>query len=153
MAKSHQTGNSHAVHQKSAILQLGVKREISAIVESDPFLTSSLNTNSRSTHCFPGLRSKDVVKIEPTGHPLLWERADRTHVTTGQLLQISAQHAIAIALRRGKAGLREFDDEAVTETLRDENRPDMRTITVPNEIFVRLRTRFGQSTARRRWSK
>ena len=74
---------------------------------------------------FPGFQSKDVVKIELTGHPLLWERADRAHVTTGRLSQVSAQHAIAFALRRGKASLREFDDEAVTETLRDENRSDV----------------------------
>ena len=45
-------------------------------------------------------------------------------MTTGRLSQVSAQHAIAIALRRGKAGLREFDDESVTVTLRDENRSD-----------------------------
>ena len=125
MANFHQTGNIHTVHHKSAILQLGVQQEMSAIVESDLFLTSSLNTNSWSAHFCPGLRSEDVVKIEPTGLPLLWERADRTHVTTGRLLQISAQHAIAIALRRGKVGLREFDDETVTESLRDENRQDM----------------------------
>ncbi len=74
---------------------------------------------------FPRLRSEDVVKIELIRHPLLWERADRAHVTTGRLSQVNAQHAIAIALRRGKAGLREFDDEAVTETLRDENRSDV----------------------------
>ena len=68
-----------------------------------------------------GLRSEDVVKIELTGQLFLWERGDLTHVITGQLSQVSAQHAIEIALRRGKAGVRKFDDEAVTETLREEN--------------------------------
>ena len=74
---------------------------------------------------FLGLRSGDVVKFELTGHPPLWERADQTHVTTGRLLQVSAQHAIAIALRRGKVGLRKFNDETVSETLCDENRSDV----------------------------
>ena len=46
-------------------------------------------------------------------------------MTTGRLSQANTQQAIAIALRRGKADLREFDDESVTETLRDENRPDV----------------------------
>ncbi len=105
--------------------QLGVKRGISAIVESAPFLTSGPNTTSWGTDFFLGLRSEDVVKFELTGHPLLWESADQTHVTTGRLSQVSAQHAIAIALRRDKAGLREFDDGAVAETLRDENRSDV----------------------------
>ena len=107
------------------MLQLGVKREISAIIESDPFLTLSQNANTWITDIFLRLRSEDVVKFELTGHPPLWERADQAHVTTGRLSQVSAQHAIAFALRRGEAGLREFDDEAVTETLRDENRPDV----------------------------
>ena len=98
---------------------------------------------------FPGLRSEDVVKIELTGHPLLWERADRTHVTTGRLSQVSAQHAVAFALRRGKAGLCEFDDEAVTETLRDENRPDVIFSDDTDRAFemahMHVQTRQGQN--------
>ena len=74
---------------------------------------------------FLGLRSEDVVKFELTGHPPLRERADQTHVTTGRLSQANTQRAIAIALRRGKVGIREFDDEAVAETLCDENRSDV----------------------------
>ena len=46
-------------------------------------------------------------------------------MTTGRLAQVSAQHAIAIALRRGKAGLVEFNDDAAAETLRDHIRPDV----------------------------
>jgi len=70
-----------------------------------------------------GLRSEDVEEVRLSGHPLLRQRADRPQVSTGRLSQVSAQHAIAIALRRGQAGLAEFSDEAVTETLRDGIRP------------------------------
>jgi 2-methylcitrate dehydratase PrpD len=72
-----------------------------------------------------GLRSDDVAAVELTGHPLLRERTDRPDVTTGRLAQVSAQHAIAIALRRGKAGLTEFNDDAAGETLRDKIRPEV----------------------------
>ena len=74
---------------------------------------------------FLELWGEDIVTFELTGHLPLWERADQTHVTTGRLLQVSAQHAIAIALRRGKVGLRTYDDETVSETLCDENRSDV----------------------------
>lgn len=65
-----------------------------------------------------GLRLEDVAAIEVTGHPLLRERTDRPDVTTGREGQVSAQHAIAILLLRGRAGLDEFTDEAVAETRR-----------------------------------
>ena len=59
----------------------------------------------------------DVTGVELTGHPLLRQRTDRPDVTTGREAQISAQHAITITLKHGRAGLAEFTDAAVTETL------------------------------------
>ncbi|MEJ8572076.1 MmgE/PrpD family protein [Microbaculum marinum] len=65
-----------------------------------------------------GLKLEDVAAIEVTGHPLLRQRTDRPDVSTGRMSQVSAQHAIAIVLLRGRAGLQEFSDEAAAETLR-----------------------------------
>lgn len=65
----------------------------------------------------------DIARVELTGHPLLQQRADRPDVATGREAQVSAQHAIAIALRRGRAGLAEFSDASVAETARDNIRP------------------------------
>lgn len=64
------------------------------------------------------LRLEDVAAVTLSGHPLLRQRTDRPGVRTGRESQVSAQHAIAIALLRGRAGLDEFSDEAVAETLR-----------------------------------
>ena len=65
-----------------------------------------------------GLTLGDVAAVELAGHPLLRERTDRPDVTTGREGQVSAQHTVAIVLLRGRAGLDEFDDPAVAETLR-----------------------------------
>jgi 2-methylcitrate dehydratase PrpD len=69
------------------------------------------------------VRIEDVTEIELTGNPFLKQRTDRPDVMTGRESQVSAQHAIAIALRRGRAGVAEFDDAAVAETARDDIRP------------------------------
>lgn len=65
-----------------------------------------------------GLTPQNVASATLTGHPLLRQRTDRPDVRTGRGSQVSAQHAIAIVLRRGAAGLEDFGDEAVAETLR-----------------------------------
>lgn len=65
-----------------------------------------------------GLALEQLASITLTGHPLLRQRTDRPGVRTGRESQVSCQHAIAIALLRGRAGLDEFGDEAVAETLR-----------------------------------
>ena len=57
----------------------------------------------------------EVERIEIIGHPLLRARADRAHVETGREAQISAQHSVAVALVRGRAGLPEFSDECVAD--------------------------------------
>lgn len=54
-----------------------------------------------------------IVRVELRAHPLLRERTDRPDVTSGKLSQVSAQHAVAVSLNRGRAGLNEFSDEAV----------------------------------------
>jgi 2-methylcitrate dehydratase PrpD len=57
----------------------------------------------------------DIEQIELTGHPLLRERTDRPGVRTGRESQVSAQHAVAVVLSRGEAGLDEFSDAAVAD--------------------------------------
>ncbi|MGI4859942.1 MAG: MmgE/PrpD family protein [Janthinobacterium lividum] len=57
----------------------------------------------------------DIASIELVGHPLLRERTDRPNVRTGRAAQVSAQHAVAVALARGRAGLAEFSDACVAE--------------------------------------
>lgn len=54
-----------------------------------------------------------IVRVELRAHPLLRERTDRPGVTSGKLSQLSAQHAVAVSLKRGRAGLNEFSDQAV----------------------------------------
>ncbi|OZI70896.1 MmgE/PrpD family protein [Bordetella genomosp. 12] len=56
-----------------------------------------------------------IARMELTGHPLLRQRTDRPGVTSGRLSQVSAQHAVAVSLVRGRAGLPEFSDEAVAD--------------------------------------
>ncbi|RAU48116.1 MmgE/PrpD family protein [Pseudomonas sp. RIT412] len=57
----------------------------------------------------------DIARIELTGHPLLRQRTDRPGVREGRQSQVSAQHAVAVALATGKAGLAEFSDAAVND--------------------------------------
>ncbi|QGZ66892.1 MmgE/PrpD family protein [Paraburkholderia acidisoli] len=56
-----------------------------------------------------------IESVELRGHPLLRERTDRPGVTSGRAAQVSAQHAVAVALARGRAGLAEFSDATVAE--------------------------------------
>jgi 2-methylcitrate dehydratase PrpD len=67
----------------------------------------------------PGFEAAAVISVELRGNPFLRQRTDRPDVRTGREAQVSAQHAIAIAFKRGEAGLDAFSDEAVAETLRD----------------------------------
>ena len=56
-----------------------------------------------------------VQRIELTGHPLLRERTDRPGVQSGRASQVSAQHAVAVSLQLGRAGLDEFSDACVAD--------------------------------------
>lgn len=90
---------------------------------------------------------EDVAGVELRGHPFLQQRTDRPDVATGRESQVSAQHAIAIALRRGRAGLAEFDDAAVAETARDGIRPVVRFVDDDSydieSVRMTVRTRAG----------
>ncbi|WP_341957578.1 MmgE/PrpD family protein [Pseudomonas sp. RC10] len=57
----------------------------------------------------------DIQRIELTGHPLLRQRTDRPDIRFGRQSQVSAQHAVAVSLATGKAGLAEFSDAAVSD--------------------------------------
>jgi 2-methylcitrate dehydratase PrpD len=58
---------------------------------------------------------EDITRIELTGHPLLRQRTDRPNIQFGRESQVSAQHAVAVALATGKAGLAEFSNAAVAD--------------------------------------
>lgn len=60
-------------------------------------------------------RLEQVSRIELRAHPLLRQRTDRPGVNSGKLSQVSAQHAVAASLSRGRAGLDEFSDAAVSD--------------------------------------
>ena len=78
----------------------------------NPVIDASLEIASR-----PEFNARAVKSITLKGHSLLRQRTDRSDVATGRESQVSAQHAIAIAFQRQKAGLDEFSDAAVAETL------------------------------------
>lgn len=58
---------------------------------------------------------EQVARITLRGNPLLKARADRPNVATGREAQVSVQHAIAVTLLRGSAGVADFSDQAVTD--------------------------------------
>lgn len=58
---------------------------------------------------------EQVERIELKAHPLLRQRTDRPGVASGKASQVSAQHAVAVTLARGRAGLDEFSDQAVAD--------------------------------------
>lgn len=64
-----------------------------------------------------GLSDPAAIKtVTIRAHPLLRERTDRPDVESGRLSQVSAQHALSIAILKGTAGVAEFSDVAVAET-------------------------------------
>ena len=97
------------------------------------------------------VRADDVASVELTGHLLLRQRTDRPEVTTGREAQVSAHHAIAIALTRGCAGLSEFTDAAVAETAAS-GRPQVRFHDEPGRdvasALVVLHLKDGRSLSR-----
>jgi 2-methylcitrate dehydratase PrpD len=56
-----------------------------------------------------------VEKVVVTGNPLMAARADRPNISTGRESQVSVQHAVAVALTFGKAGLEQFTDACVND--------------------------------------
>ncbi|MGE3306427.1 MAG: MmgE/PrpD family protein [Rhizobiaceae bacterium] len=63
----------------------------------------------------PAFDAGKVERITIRGNPLLKARTDRPAVTTGREAQVSAQHATAVALLRGSAGIADFNDAAVAD--------------------------------------
>jgi 2-methylcitrate dehydratase PrpD len=60
-------------------------------------------------------RAAQITAIELTGAPLLRQRTDRPNIRTGRESQVSAQHAVPVALLRGKADLNAFSDGAIDD--------------------------------------
>ena len=60
-------------------------------------------------------KTADIARVLVHGHPLLSERADRPHVTTGREAQVSVQHSVAAAQIYGDAGLDQYTDACVNE--------------------------------------
>lgn len=63
-------------------------------------------------HGTPPGRIESVIL---TGHPLLRQRTDRPGVATGREAQVSAQHAVAVSLLRGRADLAAFSAASVAD--------------------------------------
>jgi 2-methylcitrate dehydratase PrpD len=63
----------------------------------------------------PSLTPDAIERIVVRGNPLLSQRTDRPHVTTGREAQVSTQHSVAVALLFGKAGLQEYTDACVQD--------------------------------------
>lgn len=107
---------------QSIVSDLGVRWEIlnntykpfPCGVVLNPVIEACLGLSQHPELMQQGLEA--VERIELIGHPLLRQRTDRPHVTTGRESQVSAQHAVAVSLTRGKAGLAEFSDQAVSDT-------------------------------------
>ena len=60
-----------------------------------------------------GIEPATITAVTLTGHPLLRQRTDRPAPASGRLSQVSAQHAVAVSLLRGRAGQAEFSDSEV----------------------------------------
>ncbi len=61
------------------------------------------------------LDADSIESIVVRGHPLLGQRTNRPHVTTGREAQVSAQHSVAVAVLTGAAGLEQYSDAAVRD--------------------------------------
>jgi 2-methylcitrate dehydratase PrpD len=57
--------------------------------------------------------AQDIACVTVHGHPLLRQRADRPQPDSGRQAQVSAQHAVAVVLLDGRAGISEFSDGRV----------------------------------------
>ncbi|ARP95152.1 MmgE/PrpD family protein [Bordetella genomosp. 13] len=79
----------------------------------NPVIEACLDLSRDERYQRAGVGSVQSVLL--VGHPLLRQRTDRPGIRTGRQSQVSAQHAVAAALVRGRAGLDEFSDEAVAE--------------------------------------
>jgi 2-methylcitrate dehydratase PrpD len=73
-----------------------------------PFLDCVLDWRRR--------HASDIIdRVVLRGNPLLSDRTDRPHISTGTESQVSVQHAVAAALALGKAGLDQFTDDCARD--------------------------------------
>lgn len=75
---------------------------------------------------------EEIASITLSGHSLLQQRADRPNVMTGRESQVSAQHAVAVSLIFGAAGLAQFTDEAVHDPRVSAFRQKVKLAVVPD---------------------
>jgi 2-methylcitrate dehydratase PrpD len=61
------------------------------------------------------LKNKHPERLVVSQHPLAMERTDRPEPRNAIEARLSAQHAVAVALLRGRAGLAEFSDAAAND--------------------------------------
>ncbi|MGE6191121.1 MmgE/PrpD family protein [Stutzerimonas stutzeri] len=94
-----------------------------------------------------------VSHIELVGHPLLRARTDRPDIRLGRESQVSAQHAVAVSLATGKAGLAQFSDAAVADPALRALYPRLTFVDDPayavEAAQVRLRLDCGRVLIRR----
>lgn len=76
----------------------------------NPVIEACLNLQAQA-----GFSVDNVETIMVSGHSLLCERADRPTVASGRESQVSAQHAVAVSLLFGKAGIDQFSDQVVSD--------------------------------------
>lgn len=76
----------------------------------NPVIEACLNLQAQAEFSI-----NEIEKITVSGHSLLGERADRPTVASGRESQVSAQHAVAVSLLFGKAGIDQFSDKAVAD--------------------------------------
>lgn len=97
--------------------------------------------------------SADIERIELVGHPLLRERTDRPRPGSSREAQVSAQHAVAVALARGSAGLADFSDASVADPALRALRAQVMLIDDPRLAVeaaqITLVLRSGRTVSRR----
>lgn len=76
----------------------------------NPVIEACLNIQAQTA-----FDAGNIEVITVTGNPLLRARADRPTVASGRESQVSAQHAVAVSLLSGKAGVDQFSDAAVVD--------------------------------------
>ncbi|MWB78348.1 MmgE/PrpD family protein [Pseudooceanicola sp. 216_PA32_1] len=107
-----------AVHPEALVADLGVRwhmldtalKPYPCGVVLNPVLDACIDL-----HADLAGRAEMIRAVELAGHPLLKTRTDRPAPTSGNMAQVSAQHAAAVALLTGRAGPEEFSDAAVAD--------------------------------------
>lgn len=95
-----------------------------------------------------GLRPDDLAGVIVRGHPLLLERGERA-VASERDARVSIAHAAAVALVRGRAGVAEFEADAVHDpeisALREKLRAESDREMLPGAATVTVFTRDGRA--------